>query len=147
MATTTITATESGACNNFVGACVVYGTEGAAPYTTTVYAGESATSRTIVTSTTTISVRAAGTTADAASACQGFVGACVVYGSDAAGASYTTTVNNGHSPQATLGNSGGYIGPGGSGDGYIGEASSLNMRIVIPLISLAVVNIGFFVWM
>ncbi|EME83178.1 uncharacterized protein MYCFIDRAFT_211264 [Pseudocercospora fijiensis CIRAD86] len=146
-ATTTVTATESGACNDFVGACVVYGAEGAAPYTTTVYAGNSETSRTTVTPTTTVSIGAADTTADAASACRDFVGACVVYGSAAAGASYTTTVYNGNSLQTTLGNSGGYIGPGGSSDGYIGEASSLNMRIVIPLISLAVVNVGFFVWM
>ncbi|KXT05758.1 hypothetical protein AC578_1061 [Pseudocercospora eumusae] len=146
-ATTTVTATESGACNNFVGACVVYGTEGEAPYTTTVYAEESETSKTTVTSITTISVAAAETTADAASACQGFVGACVVYGSGVAGANYQTTVYNGNSPQATLENSGGYIGPGGSSDGYIGEASGLNMRVVIPLIGLAVVNVGFFVWM
>lgn len=148
-AITTVTATESGACNDFVGACVVYGTEGAAPYYTTLYAGMSGTSRIVTTSTTTLSriTESIGTTADAAGACQDFVGACVVYGTGAAGASYTTTVYNGNSPQATLGNSDGYIGPAGDSDGYIGEASSINMRVVLPFIGLAVVNAGFFVWM
>ena len=121
-----VTATNyAGACDNFVGACVVYGTANAAPYTTTVYVGRSASPPTtsITTSTTTI---IATTTAANSGACSGFVGACVVYASNAAG-SASKTVYYGASASARPGNAQGYIGPkyAGGGDGQIGGAAPL----------------------
>jgi hypothetical protein len=144
-ATTTVTAAESGACNNFVGACVVYGTGGAVPYTTTIYADSPATSTISVTPTTV--TEEASNTAHASRPCEHFEGACVVYATGTDGTSYTTTIQNGDGDAAATGNRDGLIGVPGSSDGYIGEASSLNMRIILPLIALVLVNLGFVVWM
>lgn len=112
--TTTIHATAtdlSNACNNFNGACVVYGDNNAhgAPYTTTVYRGNSPTTTDVVTSTTIVQ---ATTTATDANACQDFNGACVVYAGNGE-AAYTTTAGGYQGGQGGqqqhLGNSDGYI--------------------------------------
>jgi hypothetical protein len=119
------TASNSDACNNFYGACVVYGDNGAA-YTTTVYR-DSTTAPTDVTTSTTI---VQTTTVTDAGACSNFAGSCVVYGGESRGAAYTTTATGYQSGQADgqrpLGNSDGYIAQGkGDGSGLIGAASSL----------------------
>lgn len=112
--TTTIHATatdNADACNNFYGACVVYGDgdSNGAPYTTTVYRHFSPSPTEFVTSTTLIQ---ATTTATDASACRDFEGACVVYAGNG-DATYTTTAAGYHAGQAAgqqaLGNSDGYI--------------------------------------
>lgn len=142
--TTTIhvTATDyEGACQGFVGACVVYGSGNAADYTTTVYQyGPSgnpgppppppppppSTPTPVVTSTTTF---VATMTASNSDACRNFNGACVVYGPGYGGASSSTVYyagssngNNGNTGQAGVGNSGGYIAAQGDdgGDGQLG---------------------------
>ncbi|KAM3425229.1 hypothetical protein BST61_g7183 [Cercospora zeina] len=151
--TSTVTATttteEPAACNNFVGACVVYGNDDATPYTTTVYEGsDPPADNTISTTTVTIS-RTSDTTPDAGSARADFTGACVVYGG-AENPSHTTTANNGgasNSDDTKPGNSDGYIAAEKGGDGYIGEAVSLGMGVVVPLITFVLVNIGFAVWL
>jgi hypothetical protein len=127
VSTTTVhaTASDSDACNNFYGACVVYGNHGA-PYTTTVYR-DSTTSPTDVTTSTTI---VQTTTVTDAGACSNFAGSCVVYGGENGGAAYTTTATGYQSGRADgqrpLGNSDGYIAQGkGDGSGVIGAASSL----------------------
>lgn len=126
--TTTIHATatdNSNACNNFYGACVVYGDNGqGAAYTTTVYASGTSPSLTptsLITSTTTVP---ASTTATDAATCKSFDGSCVVYGSGGSG-EYTTTS---YAATSSLGNSGGYIAKSTDRDspGYIGAASSLS---------------------
>lgn len=117
--TTTIpaTATNSGSCDDFTGACVVYGGESGsqqAPYTTTVYAGSTSATSVVtsdVTATTTVYV---SESANASGACEGFSGACVIYATGNSGAAYTTTV---YQPAASSGNS-------GNGDGAIGESGS-----------------------
>ena len=121
-----VTATDyTGACDNFVGACVVYGTNGNAPYTTTVYVGQQSTippppPPTITTSTTTI---VATTTASNSGACSGFVGACVVYATNSRNAPASTVYYAGSSASARPGNAQGYIGESsGDSDGYIGGA-------------------------
>ncbi|KAL1582701.1 hypothetical protein WHR41_08574 [Cladosporium halotolerans] len=112
--TTTIYASATdlaNACNNFSGACVVYGDNDAhgAPYTTTVYRGSSPTPTSVVTSTTI--VQATATVTDA-NACQDFDGACVVYAGSGE-AAYTTTASGYRGGQAGqqqhLGNADGYI--------------------------------------
>lgn len=112
--TTTIHASATdlaNACNNFNGACVVYGDNDAhgAPYTTTVYRGSSPTPRSVVTSTTIIQATATVTDANA---CQDFNGACVVYAGSGE-AAYTTTPSGYQGGQAGqqqhLGNADGYI--------------------------------------
>ncbi|KAK0247248.1 hypothetical protein B0A54_11923 [Friedmanniomyces endolithicus] len=102
-ATSTITHTATntdgaqGACNNFYGACVVYGGSGDAAYTTTIYAtGPSTTYATptptsLVTSTSTATTEVVvqTTTVSNSGACQGYDGSCVVYNT-ANGAAATT---------------------------------------------------------
>lgn len=139
--TTTIHATatdDSNACNNFYGACVVYGNNGA--YTTTVYATDTSTPTRLVTSTTV--VPATKTVTDA-SACQNFDGSCVVYASGGSGRYYTTTA---YAATSSLGNSGGYIAKSSDRDspGYIGAANSLagaswvaSLRLVLGWMFLA----------
>ncbi|KAF2163795.1 hypothetical protein M409DRAFT_25976 [Zasmidium cellare ATCC 36951] len=157
-ATTTVTSSATdngGACNDFVGACVVYGGPGGA-YTTTVYAASSP-RPTVVTATTTTTVTyipAEQATTGAVSACQNYEGACVVYGTNAQGsAQYTTTVFAGASNSGqNNGNNGGaglIGGSNGNGDGYIGPsgAASLSTPVALSLASLLIVNLGFLVWM
>lgn len=113
--TTVIHATASdlaNACNNFNGACVVYGDNDVhgAPYMTTVYRNSSPTPTMIVTSTTIVQ---STTTATDTNACQGFNGACVIYAGNGEAAS--TTVSAGYrdggagQQQQHLGNADGYI--------------------------------------
>ncbi|KAF2215794.1 hypothetical protein CERZMDRAFT_89995 [Cercospora zeae-maydis SCOH1-5] len=146
--TTTETVTELGACNNFVGACVVYGNADTTPYTITVSAGSHSPADDTVSTTTVTLSRTSDTTPDAGSACADFTGACVVYGG-AENPSYTTTANNGgsSSDDTQPGNSDGYIAAEKGGDGYIGEAVSVGMGVVVPLITFVLVNIGFVVWL
>ena len=128
--TTTIHATttdSSNACNNFAGACVVYGSpngQGAAAYTTTVYSGNPTTSPTPTSLVTSTTVVLATKTVTDASACQNFDGSCVVYGSGGSGQYYTTTA---YAATSSLGNSGGYIAAESNRDspGYIGAASAM----------------------
>lgn len=159
-ATTTVTSSasdEGGACNNFNGACVVYGGPGGAAYTTTVYA-TSHPPPSIVTATTTTTVTyipAEQASTGAASACQNYNGACVVYGTNAQGsAQYTTTVYAGESNSGgNNGNADGVIGGNdgndGNSEGYIGPsgAASLSTPVALSLASLLIVNLGFLVWM
>lgn len=110
VSTTTVhaTASDSDACNNFYGACVVYGGN-ESPYTTTVYRDSTAAPTEVVTSTTIVHT----TTVTDAGACSNFAGSCVVYGGVNGGAAYTTTVAGSQGGQAAgqqpLGNSDGYI--------------------------------------
>jgi hypothetical protein len=127
VSTTTIHATtsDSDACNNFYGACVVYGDSGS-PYTTTVYRDSTSAPTKVTTSTTIVQT----TTVTDAGACSNFAGSCVVYGGENGGAAYTTTATGYQSGQADeqrpLGNSDGYIAQGKSdGSGVIGAGSSL----------------------
>lgn len=164
-ATTTVTASESGACENFVGACVVYGSGGAAPYTTTVYASDASSSPaskpspTTVTSTTTVYISYIGSSLAASAAlspCESFTGACVVYATNPAGTTtYTTTFHNSppvSSSSSTSGGSG-YIGSGSGGGsnsnnpGFIAAAPPLSMWTIGPIIGLALVNLGFLFFM
>lgn len=136
-----VTATDyHGACDNFVGACVVYGTAGTAPYTTTIYKYNrpSSSSTSTYTSTTTI---LATTTASNSGDCSGFSGACVVYATNS-GRPATSTVYNvgGSGNHAGAGNSQGYIGPKeASGDGEIGGAAVQWILSWEAILSLAVV--------
>ena len=128
----TTTKTGTGDCNNFVGACVVYGTDDrstAAPYTTTVYTN-SASETSLVTSTITTS---ASTTATDGSECANFSGACVVYGSTGGGNTYATTTA---AAGGGTGNGDGYIGADstGGGSGEIGGAASLGMHWWLPVL-------------
>jgi hypothetical protein len=127
VSTTTVhaTASHSNACNNFYGACVVYGDNGAA-YTTTVYRDRTTAPTDVTTSTTIVRT----TTVTDAGACSNFAGSCVVYGGENGGAAYTTTATGYQSGQTDgqrpLGNSDGYIAQSKSdGSGVIGAASSL----------------------
>ena len=136
-ATTTVTASasgnESGACDNFYGACVVYGGYGSAAYTTTVYAGSATrtvttttgqqTSTSLVTSTTTV---VQTTTASNSGACDSYDGACVVYGTNGVA---TTTVYSGSSTNTSKGNGDGEIGESGNAgsEGAIGGAAALGV--------------------
>jgi hypothetical protein len=135
-----VTATDyTGACENFVGACVVYGTYGNAPYTTTVYVGQQSTTPppppTITTSTTTI---VATTTASNSGACSGFVGACVVYATNSRNAPASTVYYAGSSASARPGNAQGYIGESsGDSDGYIGGASYAKASFTVLVLGLA----------
>lgn len=137
----------AGACDDFVGACVVYGTYANAPYTTTVYRGRSSDTTSLTTSTTTL---VATTTASNSGACSGFVGACVVYATNSgSAASASSTVyyqsSNNHNG---LGNNQGYIAQGsnGGGNGYIGSgASGRDCSQIGVLVSLILV-MGLGVW-
>lgn len=129
ISTTTVHATASGAdaCNNFYGACVVYGGQGEA-YTTTVYRDTTVAPTDVTTSTTIVQT----TTVSDAGACGNFAGSCVVYGGENGGVAYTTTAagyqggqSNGQRP---LGNSGGYIAQDkGGSPAVLGAGSSLVM--------------------
>jgi hypothetical protein len=154
-------------CNNFVGACVVYGGGGHA-YTTTVYVNVDgpggphppppapppppstlSDSTVVVTSTTTVPQTI---TASDTAGCEGFSGACVIYGTGDDG-SYSTTLfagsGEGGGPAASsaaaaapgpndngdgvLGQDGGDGGdgvigqPGSGGGGQLGSATRLNL--------------------
>jgi hypothetical protein len=129
ISTTTVhaTASDSDACNNFYGACVVYGGQGEA-YTTTVYRDTTATPTDVTTSTTIVQT----TTVSDAGACSNFAGSCVVYGGENGGAAYTTTAAGYHGGQGNgqrpLGNSDGYIAQDKGGSlAVIGAGSSLAM--------------------
>lgn len=140
-ATTTITATETGdgACQNFNGACVVYGGGGeggqATPYTTTVFAGSTPSSTRVTTTTVYISAGGA-TTAAASSACQNFNGACVVYATDSQGhvtRSAATTIRGG--------NGNGEIGRGkGNSEGYIAAGAGLSVNCVVPVLAIGFIS-------
>lgn len=138
-ATTTLTVTESGACNNFVGACVVYGTG-----ENTINAATSNTPASNTRATTTVTVsETQGTTGDVGSACAGFSGACVVYG--AGGASTTVNGGEGNSETHSTGNGDGYIAATKGSEGYIGEGASISMGVIVPLVSFVLLNVGLFV--
>lgn len=141
-----------GACDDFYGACVVYGSRGNAPWTTTVYRNHPTWSTTstptptsLVTSTTTV---LATTTAANSNACSGFVGACVVYATSS-GAAATSTVyyaggNNGHDG---VGNSQGYIGPKvDDGSGVIGSAATAVRRPFEAMVCLGAMVAAFAFW-
>jgi len=132
ISTTTVhaTASDSNACNNFYGACVVYGDQGA-PYTTTVYRDATSAPIEVVTSSKTVLQT---TTVSDAGACSNFAGSCVVYGGENGGAAYTTTAAGyqGGQPdeQRPLGDSDGYIAQNKGGRSeYIGAGSLLAMRM------------------
>jgi len=148
-ATTTVTQTATGtegACDNFYGACVIYGSYGStAEYTTTVYGTPlppaspepppnttPSPTTTLVTSTSTIEQT---TTVSETGACQNYDGSCVVYGADG---SPTTTVYSGSSSNEGQhghpGNSDGEIGESsGSSDGAIGAAAGYDIRFTSTL--------------
>lgn len=146
-ATTTITATETGdgACQNFNGACVVYGGGAggggqATPYTTTVHAGGTPSSTRVI--TTTVYISAGGATTEAASsACQNFNGACVVYATDSQGyatQSAATTIRGG--------NGDGEIGRGkGNSEGYIAVdgGAGLSVKQVAPAFAIGLISMAF----
>jgi hypothetical protein len=161
-----VTATDyQGACNDFVGACVVYGTYASAPYTTTVYRYAPSppppgppppppSPPPTPSWTTSTTVVAATTTVSNSGACADFVGACVVYGTSAnAPASSTVYYGSNGNPTRTVyyaGNSAapaqqpagdgqGWIGQkgGDSGDGFIGEASSRDRWTCLAVLGLA----------
>ena len=115
-----VTATDyAGACDHFVGACVVYGTNGAAPYTTTVYVSRPSPPSSLTTSTTTV---IATTTASNIGDCANFVGACVVYATNAAS---STVYYQATGASSRPGNAQGYIGPKQpDSDGYIGQSAA-----------------------
>lgn len=158
-----VTATDyQGACENFVGACVVYGTYASAPYTTTVYRyapspspprapapppTPSPRTNTITTSTRVI---LATTTASNEGACSNFRGACVVYGSNTVAGQPTrtvyydgtsTVVYAGASATPTRPGGGqGYIGPkADAGDGVIGGAAGIDRWTWITVVGAAFV--------
>jgi hypothetical protein len=144
ISTTTVHATASGsdACNNFYGACVVYGGQGE-PYTTTVYRDTTASPTDVTTSTTLVQT----TTVSDAGACSNFAGSCVVYGGENGGAAYTTTAA-GHqggqgAGQQPLGNSGGYIAQDkGGSPAVVGAGSSLATGRFAFMSLLAVVMVA-----
>ena len=129
--TVRVTATDyENACENFYGACVVYGDGNAAGYTTTVYRYAPSTTPSslpptttpVVTSTTTF---LATTTASNSDACNDFSGACVVYGGDATSTVYNAGDNSGsdsNNDHAGLGDDDGYIAAQGDdgGEGQLG---------------------------
>lgn len=127
ISTTTVhaTASDTDPCNNFFGACVVYGDNGAA-HTTTVYRDTTAAPTEVTTSTTLIQT----TTVTDAGACANFAGSCVVYG-DGNGQNAYTTIAAGQAggqvvEQQPLGNSGGYIARyKGHGPAVVGAGASL----------------------
>ncbi|KAK0270866.1 hypothetical protein LTR35_013918 [Friedmanniomyces endolithicus] len=160
-ATSTITHTATntdgaqGACNNFYGACVVYGGSGDAAYTTTIYAtGPSTTYATptptsLVTSTSTATTEVVvqTTTVSNSGACQGYDGSCVVY--NTANGAAATTVYAGNNGNGGGGNSNGEIGNtgNGGGNGAIGSgASSLNRYstfsfVALPLLASVMIRV------
>lgn len=144
ISTTTVHATASGsdACNNFYGACVVYGGQGE-PYTTTVYRDTTASPTDVTISTTIVQT----TTVSDAGACSNFAGSCVVYGGGNGEAAYTTTAagyqggeGNGQRP---IGNSDGYIAQDKGGSAaVIGAGSSLTMGGCASMSMIALVLVA-----
>ncbi|KAK5744769.1 hypothetical protein LTR17_001845 [Elasticomyces elasticus] len=148
-ATTTITQTATntdggqGACNNFYGACVVYGGYGDPSYTTTIYASGPSTAyftpspTSLVTSTSTATeVVVQTTTVSDSGACQGYEGSCVVYNTADSAAATTVYTGNGN---GRGGNGDGEIGNtnNGGGDGAIGSgASRLDTRCALAFVAL-----------
>lgn len=145
VSTTTVhaTASDTDPCNNFFGACVVYGDNGAA-HTTTVYGGTTAAPTEITTSTTIVQT----TTVTDAGACANFAGSCVVYG-NANGQNAYTTITAGYAggqvvEQQALGNSGGYIARyKGHGPVVVGAGSSLptlrwTFSLLITIVAITV---------
>lgn len=144
ISTTTVhaTASDSDACNNFYGACVVYGDQGA-PYTTTVYRDSTTTPTAVTTSTTVVQT----TTVTDAGACSNFAGSCVVYGGENGNAAYTTTAagyQNGQGDgQQPLGNSDGYIAQNkGGSPAVIGAGTSLIARGCAVLSFVAMITVA-----
>ena len=139
-----VTATDyAHACDHFFGACVVYGTYGAAPYTTTVFVGRSDTTLPPTTSTKTI---IATTTVSNSGDCANFRGACVVYATNVRG-SASSPVHHAASnrPHSGVGNNQGYIGtkqPDG-GDGYIGSGATRQSWHWEVMLSMGAVTILF----
>lgn len=140
--TTTVHATASGfdVCNNFYGACVVYGGQGE-PYTTTVYRDTTAFPTDVTTSTTIVKT----TTVSDAGACSNFAGSCVVYGGENGGAAYTTTAagyqGGQDDGQRPLGNSGGYIAQDkGGSPAVIGAGLSLAIGrfALVPAVAMII---------
>ena len=136
-----VTATDyAGACDHFVGACVVYGTNGAAPYTTTVYVSRPSPPSSFTTSTTTV---IATTTASNSGACAHFVGACVVYATNAAS---STVYYPSAGASSRPGNAQGYIGPKQpDSDGYIGRSVATRRTwrrdVFLGLVGLAMLSV------
>ena len=148
ISTTTVHATtsDSDACNNFYGACVVYGDQGT-PYTTTVYRDTTAAPTEVVTSSKTV---VQTTIVSDAGACSNFAGSCVVYGGNNGGAAYTTTASGYQGGQADgqrpLGNSDGYIAQNKGGrEGFIAAGSTLTTGIYAFTTVVAVFVVG--VWL
>lgn len=136
----------------------MYGTYASAPYTTTVYryapiqtppappspppppTSRRPTSATWVTSTTVVP---ATTTASNSGDCSGFVGACVVYGTNGISGGTSTVYYSGNSavpqPAHGNGNGNGYIGPKeeGGGDGFIGSAPGSGCGTYVAVLGLA----------
>jgi hypothetical protein len=136
------TASDSDACNNFYGACVVYGNQGA-PYTTTVYRDTTSAPTEVVTSSKTV---VQTTTVSDAGACSNFAGACVVYGGENGGAAYTTTAAGyqGSQPdgQRPLGDSDGYIAQnkGGHPESFsAGSSLAMGMRAFMVVFAVILV--------
>lgn len=143
ISTTTIHATnsDSNACNNFYGACVVYGDNGA-PSTTTIYRDTTARPTDATASTTIIRT----TTVSDAGACSDFAGSCVVYGGENGEAAYTTTANSQHGSAAAgqqpLGNSDGYIAKHkGQRPAVVGAGASLSAQACITALFLVLVSV------
>jgi hypothetical protein len=140
-----VTATDyDGACDNFVGACVVYGTANSAPYTTTVYRYAPTSTPTPPAPTTVITstqVVVATTTASDEGACASFSGACVVYATDGNAAS-TVYDTSGYATQKP-GNGQGFIAAGPKGeagsDGAIGSGAGSIRWTTIAVLGAAVV--------
>lgn len=129
-----------GPCENFYGACVVYGGQGAAAYTTTVYATGPSPTPTPTTPSTTFTrttTLLATTTVSDSGACADYSGACVVYATNGAAA---TTVYGGQQ-----GNGQGFIGGGGQqgGQGFIGAAGRVDGRVCTGLVGGLVVGLVF----
>ncbi|KAK1073205.1 hypothetical protein LTR12_010816 [Friedmanniomyces endolithicus] len=156
-ATNTITHTATntdgaqGACNNFYGACVVYGGSGDAAYTNTIYATgpsttyatQTPTSLVTSTSTATTEVIVQTTTVSNSGACQGYDGSCVVY--NTANGAAATTVYAGNSGNSGGGNGNGEIGNtgNGGGNGAIGSGTSCaNKAFTLRFVALALLAIA-----
>lgn len=154
-----VTATDyRGACDNFVGACVVgltkdeaccnwlidfqvYGSNGGARYTTTVYV-YSPLRTASSTSTETTTILATTTVSDGA-ACRGFSGACVVYGGSASASTvYYPASSQGH---LSAGNGNGYIGLKNGGDGFIHGGRQFQ-RVIAAVAVLISVGLALIMW-
>lgn len=149
----TTTVTESAACQNFVGACVVFPTAGDPAPATTAPPLTATTATATTTKTVYLSNSATSSDFAASNACADFTGACVIYGSNTDGASAYTTVNDPASSSAAAGG-GGNNGEGTialtktpDNPGYIAAAPPLSMWTIAPIIGLALLNLGFVLFM